>query len=374
MFFILQLLLLLVRVPGHCFPRAVMPTISDARRHRPVVTFREAASTHGLLVGAAVRSGEFGRPDPLLLDPKYGETLSSRYNMIEAENAMKWNAIHPAPNKYDFAPADRLVAFAQTHGMKVRGHNLCWNADNPGWVRDLKAAAPPLVAQTLHDHIFRVVTHYRGKVFAWDVVNEAFDDKSPRMKDSVWYNHPGIGLSGTGYVEQAFRWAHAADPDALLFYNDYNIEAPGTKFQAVLVMLRDFVARGVPIHGVGIQMHLDNGSSLDAKGLASNIAQLMALGLQVHITELDVRVPVDAHGNASHSELLSQAEKYQQILTVCMQSLACTAFQTWGFTDKYSWIPGHMEGYGAALPFDTAYRPKPAFRSMMKVLSPPSLP
>jgi endo-1,4-beta-xylanase len=121
-------------------------------------------------------------------------------------------------------------------------------------------------------------------------------------------------------------------------------------------------------------MHLDNGASLDAKGLADNMAQLMALGLQVHITELDIRLPVDARGNASHSELLSQAQKYQQILTVCMQSPACTAFQTWGFTDKYSWIPSHMVGYGAALPLDTVYRPKPAFRSMMKVLSPPSLP
>jgi endo-1,4-beta-xylanase len=293
--------------------------------------------------------------------------------MLEAENAMKWNTIHPAPRQYDFGPGDQLVAFAQAHNMKVRGHNLCWNANNPSWLKDLAAASPTAVAQVLHDHISTVVTHYRGKIFAWDVVNEAIDDDSPatrtRMKDSVWYNQPGIGSSGTGYVEQAFRWAHQADPDALLFYNDYNIENPGPKFQAVLAMLKDFVSRRVPINGVGMQMHLDTGAYPDPAGLAQNLKQIMSLGLQVHITEMDVRLPVDSRGNASQADLLSQANKYEQIIFACVQSVAFKAFQTWGFTDKYSWVPGHMKGYGAALPIDADYRPKPAFGSMMKVLS-----
>jgi endo-1,4-beta-xylanase len=370
MFLILQLFLLLRWGPRNDFPQAAMAPASHVRLRRPIVTFREAASRRGLLVGAAVQSSEYGQPDPLLLDPRYGQTLSTQYNMLEAENAMKWNAVHPAPNRYDFAPGDQLVTFAQAHGMKVRGHNLCWDADNPEWIKGLRGAPPSAVARILHDHIFNVVTHYRGKVFAWDVVNEAVDDKLARMKDSVWYNQPGIGFSGTGYVEQVFRWAHEADPEALLFYNDYNIEAPGPKFQAVLAMLRDFVSRGVPIDGVGMQMHLDTGTYPDAKGLAENMAQIKALGLQVHITEFDVRVPVDAHGNASQSELLSQAKMYSQILSVCMKSPACTAFQTWGFTDKYSWVPSHNRGYGAALPFDADYRPKPAFQSMMKELFP----
>jgi endo-1,4-beta-xylanase len=144
------------------------------------------------------------------------------------------------------------------------------------------------------------VTHYAGQVFAWDVVNEAFTDSSPTtLRDSIWYDQPGIGHAGsggTGYIEQAFRWAHAADPNALLFYNDYSIEGPGAKFNAVLAMVTDFVNRGVPINGVGFEMHLElNGypNYPSPAGLAQNMQALAALGIQVHITEMDVRLPVE---------------------------------------------------------------------------------
>jgi endo-1,4-beta-xylanase len=324
-------------------------------------------------MGAAADADEFNNPDPLKLDPSYASTLGTQYSMLEAENAMKWNPIHPSQNIYNFQPGDELVTFAQVLQMAVRGHNLCWWSYNPTWVTNLAATATAAtMASVLQDHITTVVTHYKGQVFAWDVVNEALSDTQSAtgitLKDSIWYNEPGIGATGTGYIEQALRWAHAADPNALLFYNEYNIEAPGAKFNAMLAMVKDFVARGVPIHGVGIQMHIGTTGYPSSAGLAQNIQQLAALGLQVHITEMDVRIPVDSSGNATAADLQTQAATYQRILTVCLQNPGCTAFQTWGFTDKHSWIPGSYPGFGAALPFDATYQAKPAVAAMISAM------
>jgi endo-1,4-beta-xylanase len=335
-------------------------------------TLRQAAAKRPLLIGAAADADEYGHPNRLL-DPDYASALSTNFNMLEGENAMKWDSIHPSQNAYNFGPGDHLVGFAQDHQMQVRGHNLCWHSQVPAWAKTIaQTATPDAVAKLLQDHIATVVDHYKGQVFAWDVVNEAVSDsatgKGTDLRDSIWYNQPGIGMTGTGYIEQAFRWAHAADPKALLFYNDYSIEGPGPKFQAVYNMVKDFVARGVPIHGVGLQMHLTLGGFPSTVGLTQNIQQLTALGLQVHITEMDVRLKLDANGNATAADLDAQAQTYQRILTVCLQNPGCTAFQTWGFTDKYSWIPGFYPGFGAALPFDASYQPKPAVSAMIKAL------
>jgi endo-1,4-beta-xylanase len=212
--------------------------------------------------------------------------------------------------------------------------------------------------------------HYAGQVFAWDVVNEALDELG-RVKDSVWYNQPGVGLAdkGTGYVEQAFRWAREADPQALLFYNDNGGEGLNLKSDAIYAMVRDFKRRGVPIDGVGLQLHISQ-LDLDTAAIAANIARLTALGVQVHITELDVSLPLDASGAARSDDLLGQADVYRRVVRACLQNPGCTAIQTWGFTDKYSWIGSHSHGTrGAALLFDRAYKPKPAYRAMFEEIS-----
>src|SRR5579872_1220256 len=338
-------------------------------------TLRQAGAQRALLMGAAADANEFGQPDRLAI-PAYASTLGAQYNMLEAENAMKWGTIRPSQAQYVYGPGDELVQFALKNQMQVRGHNLCWYSNNPAWLNTFaKTAAPADMAAVLQDHITKVMTHYKGQVFAWDVVNEAVNDNGNGVRSSIWYDQPGIGVTGTGYIEQAFRWAHAADPNALLFYNDYSIEGPGAKFNTVYNMVKDFVARGVPIHGVGLQMHLDTGSYPSSAGLAQNIQQLTALGLQVHITEMDVRLPVDSSGNATAANLQSQAQVYSRILTVCLQNPGCTALQTWGFTDQFSWIPGFIPGDGAALPFDKNYQSKPAFDSMISAMQtvPPTL-
>jgi len=325
-------------------------------------TLREAADASGILVGTAVRPS-------LLQEAAYAATLSREFNMVEAEDAMKWRMTRPAADKFDFAKGDAIVSFAQAHRMKVRGHCLVWDHDNPDWLSDGHFTSEQL-SHLLREHITTVMNHYAGQVFAWDVVNEALDEKG-NVRDSIWYNQPGIGLAdkGTAYIEQAFRWAHEADPKALLFYNEAEGEGLNRKSDTIYAMAKGFKERGVPIDGIGLQMHIPR-LDFDAAAVTANISRLTALGLQVHITELDVSLPVDGAGQASAQDLLKQAETYRGVLRACLQNPGCTAVQTWGFTDKYSWIGSHSRGSrGAALPFDRAYHPKPAYQAMLDELS-----
>ena len=324
-------------------------------------TLREAADSSGLLIGTAVRPG-------LLSESAYSATLGREFNMIEADDAMKWWVVR-ASEGFDFQKGDAIVRYAQAHGMKVRGHCLVWDHDNPKWLTQAHFTVPQM-SHLLQEHIVTVMKHYSGRVFAWDVVNEALDENG-NVKDSPWYNQPGIGLSekSTAYVEQAFRWAHEADPQALLFYNDNGGEGLNRESDAIYSMLKDFKTRGVPIDGVGLQMHISR-LDYDTDALANNIERLTKLGLQVHITELDVSLPVDAQGEAQKEDLLQQAEIYRGVVRACVQNPGCTAIQTWGFTDKYSWIGSHSHGArGAALPFDRAYQPKPSYQAMLSQLS-----
>jgi endo-1,4-beta-xylanase len=321
-------------------------------------TLRQAAKKIGLLVGTAAQPRR-------LSDAKYAGTLTRQFNMIEAENSMKWRATEPAEGVFDFKPGDRIVAFAEAHGMQVRGHNLLWGKYNPAWLAK-GHFTPSQLRHIMKRHIQTVVRHYRGKVFAWDVVNEAFDSHG-HLRHTLWYDRPGIGLAGRGtdYIAQAFRWAHQADPHALLFYNDYAAEGIDAKSDAIYAMVKDFKRCGVPIDGVGLQMHVYSMKDAQAN-VAANIARLTKLGVEVQITEMDVGIPTNAHGQASKSQLAWQAKVYRKVAMACAENPGCTAFQTWGFTDRYSWIPKHSHGKeGAALLFDASYRPKPAFDEVL---------
>lgn len=325
-------------------------------------TLREAANHSGMLVGTAVRP-------TLLSEAAYAATLTQEFNMVEPEDAMKWWTVRPNADGFDFAPADEIVRFAQAHGMKVRGHCLVWDHNNPRWLAEGHFSSPQLT-HLLREHITTEMKHYAGQVFAWDVVNEALDENGT-PKDSIWYNQPGIGLSdkGIAYVEQAFRWAHDADPVALLFYNDNGGEGLNRKSDAIYAMVKGFKKRGVPIDGVGLQMHISQ-LDYDTDAVAANIERLTKLGLQVHITELDVSLPVDSQGKAQEEDILHQTRIYRGVVRACMRNPGCTAVQTWGFTDKYSWIGSHSHGArGAALPFDRTYKPKSAYDAMLKELT-----
>ena len=212
--------------------------------------------------------------------------------------------------------------------------------------------------------------HYAGQVFAWDVVNEAFN-ATGSLEHSLWYDRPGIGLAEkrTAYIEQSFRWARAADPKALLFYNDYDAEGLNAKSDAIYAMVKDFRKRGVPIDGVGIQAHVFNLSLKEISSLSANMTRLARLGVELHITEMDVALPLNPQGVLlDQTDLARQADIYRFVAAACLEQPRCTAFQTWGFTDKYSWVPRFTKGRkGEALLFDQSYAPKPAYNSLLKV-------
>jgi len=307
---------------------------------------RDAAAQRGVLIGAAVAPSYFN-------EAPYAATLAGEFSQVEPENDLKFGPTQPGPTTYTFTNADAIVNFAHAHKMAIRGHTLVWYQQNPSWLNPL---SPEALAQAMHDHISTVVGRYAGQIYAWDVVNEAFNDNgTPRT--TLW-------SVNDGYIEQAFRWAHEADPNALLFYNDYNGETVNAKSDAIYKMVQDFRARGVPIHGVGMQMHF-TASEPSMASIEANMKRLTDLGLQVHITEFDVRLQVDASGIATASALATQAKIYGDVVAVCLKFPGCTAIQTWGLTDKHSWIPGSFQGFGAGLPFDAAYNAKPAHDAMI---------
>jgi endo-1,4-beta-xylanase len=338
-------------------------TTAPAQSPNAAETLRQAAQRSSLLMGAAADSD-------FLSEPLYSSTLASQYAQLEPENAMKFGTIHPEPGTYDFAEADKLVAFAQAHFMKVRGHNLVWYQQVPDWVIKPRVPwTPSTLNRMLADHIANVVGRYKSKVYAWDVVNEPFNDDGT-LRSAVWFNQPGIGFAGQGTrtIEQALRWAHAADPEARLFVNEIGAETLNRKSDHLYAMAKDFVKRGVPLSGIGLELHVSTG--IDQPGslasISRNIQRLAALGLEVQFTEVDVRLQ-----DGSASSLNKQAQMYKDLLALCLRQPACTAFQTWGFTDKYSWIPTTFSGYGWALPFNQSFEKKPAFYALLKELHSP---
>ncbi len=327
-------------------------------------TLREAADGAGVLIGAAVRPSQFG-------EKQYASILAREFNSVEPEDAMKWRVLRRNRRNYDFRAGDQVVRFARAHRMKIRGHCLVWGRDNPDWLMEGHFTTPQL-SRLLHDHISRVMKHYANQVFAWDVVNEALDENG-NLRDSIWLNQPGIGFAAdaTAYIAQVFRWAHKADPHALLFYNEAEGEALNRKSDAIYAVVKDLKKRGVPIDGVGLQMHISSDIDVESvmPAIAANIARLSALGVQVHITELDVSVPVDSRGVARPADLEKQADLYRAVVRACLQNPACTAIQTWGFTDKYSWIRSHSRGTrGAALLFDRDFEPKRSYHALLSEL------
>lgn len=311
------------------------------------VPLRVSAANRNLLMGAAVAA------EPLRVDKHYASTLAREFDAVTPENAMKWDTIHPEQDRYDFGPADSIVSFARVHGMAVRGHTLVWYRQVPSWVTDRSWTRAEL-ERVLHDHIRTVVGHYRGKVAQWDVVNEAIDHEG-KLRDSVWTR-----VIGPSYIDLAFKWAHEEDPGAKLFYNDYDIEFPGAKATAVRALVRGLKARGVPIDGVGIQAHELTVRPPSRTELEAALRSYANLGLDVAITELDVGTFLPA----TAKKLDEQGRIYDNVLGACLAVSRCRTFVTWGFTDKYSWIPGALPGFGDALPFDASYAPKPALAAL----------
>ncbi|RRA48048.1 endo-1,4-beta-xylanase [Acidipila sp. EB88] len=331
------------------------------------------AAARGLFVGAAVNLGLLTR------EPGYRQTLIDQCNIVVAENAMKWAPMRPAPDQFFFDDADRFVAFAEEHGMAVRGHNLCWHEQLPPWFA--ATVNKQNAEQYLVQHIKTVMTRYKGKIRAWDVVNEAIkpeDGKPEGLRDSPWYR-----LLGPRYLEIAFRTARSVDPAALLTYNDYDIEtdgaAQGAKRQAVMGLITRLKQGGVPIDALGVQSHLSAGSASKIDGgLAALVAQTRALGMKVFITELDVNDD-SLEGDDGADREKSVAGIYGSYVGSMLSSPAVTDVLCWGVADRYSWLnskgkdgskwrPKHPDREEVCLPFDNNYQPHPAFFALRAAL------
>ena len=207
------------------------------------------------------------------------------------------------------------------------------------------------------------VTRYRGQVNIWDVVNEAIGDDG-NLRASTWLR--GIGAD---YIDMAFQWAHEANPQARLFYNDYGGEGLGRKSDAIYTLVKGLLQRGVPIDGVGLQMHISLDRYPNAQDVLANMQRLTALGLEVQITEMDVKTKDDAR--PMQAKLAAEAQLYSAMLHTCLSVAGCTAFVMWGFTDAHSWIPAYTGHPDYPLIFDGKYRPKPAYFALENVLSGP---
>jgi endo-1,4-beta-xylanase len=328
-------------------PTLVAPTPTAA----PAITLRSLAEEQGFWIGSAV-SYEY-----LRADNTYAELVAREFNLLTTEDDLKFGPVHPEPDRYDFKGGDVLVAFAQANGMAVRGHTLAWDSQNPDWLIAGNYNREALM-DILREHITTVVGRYQGQMAAWDVVNEAIDENG-NLQDTIWLR--GIGPD---YIALAFQWAHEADPQAKLFYNDQAAEGMNAKSEGVYALVKGLRDGGIPIHGVGMQMHVELEAAPPPGEVAANMARLGELGLEVQITEMDVRIGPEI----SPEKLQRQADIYRDMLSVCLEAENCNTLVVWGATDTYSWLPKLTGSQDAGVLFDTNYEPKPAWDALAEML------
>jgi endo-1,4-beta-xylanase len=325
--------------PGTAAPALAAPAAGQ--------TLDQLAKAKGRYFGSAASESNFS-------DTAYASILGGEFGQVTPENSMKWDTVEPTQGQFNYARGDQVVAFAQQHNQIVRGHNLVWHSQLPGWVSGLPTAQ---VKAAMENHITQEVTHYKGKIYAWDVVNEPFNDDGTLRGDAFYQ------AMGTGYIADALRTARAADPAAKLYLNDYNIEGTGAKSDAMYNLVKSLKSQGVPIDGVGFETHLAIQYGFPTS-MQQNLQRFADLGVDVAVTELDVRMqlPRDATKDAT------QSTYYTNVVKACLAVTRCVGITAWGFTDKYSWVPGTFSGQGAADLYDEAYQPKPAYNAVVTAL------
>ena len=316
-------------------------------------TLKAAGTCTGRRVGVALAADH-------LDEPEYRER-ALHFNYVTPENEMKWDVTEPSRNTFTFTQGDAIVDFALANGMAVKGHTLLWHNQLPTWLTNLTSASE--VRTAMVNHIRGVMTHYRGKVVAWDVVNEAFDDNGV-LRTSVFQR-----TIGSSYIEEAFRAARDADPTVKLYYNDYDIESAYPKADAVYQMVAGLKSRGVPIDGVGMQMHTRNtDEDPPIPEFIANVERLLALGLEVVISEMDVRL-------CAGGTNAQQARRYHDIVAACVARPGCGDVTIWGITDQYSFLNERTDLQCAGsdpprpLLWDNNYVQKPAFGTLLEALA-----
>ncbi len=301
-------------------------------------TLQAAAAETGRYFGTAIAGHYFNNSGTLGI-------ANREFNMITAENEMKMDATEPSQNNFNYSSGDQIVNWALQNGKRVRGHALAWHSQQPGWMQNQSGST---LRNSMLNHVTKVAEHYKGKIYAWDVVNEAFaDGSSGARRDS------NLQRTGNDWIEAAFRAARAADPGAKLCYNDYNTDNwSHAKTQAVYNMVKDFKSRGVPIDCVGFQAHFNSGNPVPSN-YHTTLGNFAALGVDVQITELDIE------GSGS-----SQADQFKGVVQACLSVARCTGITVWGVKDSDSW-----RASGTPLLFDGSGNKKQAYTSVLNQLN-----
>jgi len=330
-------------------------------------TLRGLAEKIGLRVGTAVIPTD-------LNTPAYTAILEEQFSVVTPGNAMKWGSVEPTQGVFDWSDADTLVNFAEAHGQLVRGHTLLWHNQLPTWLTTGVAngtISKSQLTSLLEQHIFTEVGRYKGRIWQWDVANEFFTDANPSQinPNDFW-----VSSLGAGIIPQAFKWAHEADPHALLFYNDYNIageDGTNAKSDAVYAWLQQMLDQGVPINGVGNQGHLDTQYGFSGNQMTADLQRYGSLGLKVAITEADVRTFVNNATDQVPTDNLAvfaQPYEFSQMMLAALAVPEVISFTVWGFVDADSWVPGFFTGEGYATLYDVNAQPKLAFYNLLEDL------
>ena len=332
---------------------------------RADASLRQRAAARGILYGSAAATYQ-------IEDHDFASALARETDLIVPEYEMKRGVIEPQPGRYDFSGADRLLAFTDAHGMRFRGHPLVWHHRNPDWLDDALQSARS--SKLLTDYISAVAGHYRGRVHSWDVVNEALapeDGRRDSLRETIW-----LKAFGPSYIDEAFHAARAADPQALLVYNDWGCEAGAPENDRFRGLTLDFLeralARGVPIDGLGLQGHLSAfGPQIDQAKLGAFLAQVRSMGLKVLVTEHDV----DDHGGpfdiAARDRAVADASR--RFLDAVLDCDATVAVLTWGLTDRFlepeGWRDRLLGAHPRMLPLDDKLARTPMWRAIAASLN-----
>ncbi len=345
---------------------AIVPTTPAAARVRPArraacdprvpstCTLRQLADRAGIRIGATLE------PDQID-DPAYADTLAREFSSLTPENAMKWYAIQDQRGVFTFDGADAVVAFAEAHGMAVRGHNLVWAQDQftPDWVQGITDPSELWAAVT--GEVDAVMGRYRGRVHRYDVLNEPIASLGTGPSASVFHR-----VLGPTWIADLFRYAHSVDPTAELWLNEFGSDFVPGKRAALVDLVAGLVRDGVPIDGVGIQTHRYGTAGPDPDSYETMLRELTDLGVEVAVTELDV-----ATDPAVPTAFADQARAYDRIVRACLAVRGCTEVTTWGLTDASTWLDSFAFLPHPARPllFDDAYRPKPAYDAVRLALA-----
>ena len=324
-------------------------------------TLRSLAEERGRYIGAILNSEWFNNA----IESQFEEIHKAQFNAVVAENEMKFDATEPSQGQFSYAKGDKMVEYAQANKMRVRGHALAWHSQVPNWVNNHRNKQELL--GILKNHIDSVVGHWKGKVAEWDVVNEAVndDDHTWRSNGSVWFE-----TIGAEFLDSAFVWAHAADPDAELCYNDYAIEwgvGSGSKGGFVVEQVKRWKQNGIPITCVGTQTHIEISHETTPQNVRALAKALAEHEVVLNITELDIGFPQGSAGSLGASDYAKQGHLYRQFMDVFLEEPNMGEFVIWGLTDAHSWLDG-QQGKTQGLLYDKQYKAKPAYDSLIASL------